>query len=666
MKIYSSSLALLIGLIAVALLPGRAAGQAFERVAAPDDETGPADFRISHMGPDGNVDFDALHPAAAYNSTDGTFLIVWVGDHQVNGDVEVFGQRLDARTGEALGAAFQISEMGPAGDPAFDAFNPAVVFNDLDNTFLVVWTGIDGRAGEMELFGQRLDASGAELGVDFRIAPAPARFPAVAFNRAESEYLVVWQGEERQRPGAAEIFGQRLSAAGEATGPHAFRISAMGADDDDAAYGAYRPALAYNADQNEYLVVWQGDDDRAAHVDDAFEIFGQRLGAKGEGVGATGFRISTMGPDGDPAYDAALPAVAYNGTAQEYLVVWLGDHHAQGLVDNELEVFGQRLDARSGEAVGTNGFRISSVGPDGVPAYDAARPAAVYNPIGEEYLVVWRGNGEERASGAYEIFGQRLHGDLHAGDERGIDDFRISRMGSSDDDTGFGAIEATIAFGGESEYLAVWYGDDDAAASDNEHEIFGRRIRAGAAGLELKELTAAVEDGGDVVLTWVTAYVREGARFEVQRRTAEGYDAIGEAGASVADDARQYAYNVQGLAPGRHFFRLKQTDANGQVAYSTDVEALVEVPGEFLFTNAYPNPFTESTTITLTLKEQQHVELAVYDMLGRRVRLLHEGWLPAGEPHVFALDADGLPNGLYMIRGAGVSVSATRPVMLVR
>ena len=58
-------------------------------------------------------------------------------------------------------------------------------------------------------------------------------------------------------------------------------------------FGAFNPALAYNSLNNEYLVVWQGDDS----TDGEFEIFGQRLNAAtGAGIGANDFRLSDMGP----------------------------------------------------------------------------------------------------------------------------------------------------------------------------------------------------------------------------------------------------------------------------------------------------------------------------------------------------------------------------------
>ncbi len=57
------------------MLPASAWGQTAARLA----EIGPNDFRITHMGADHAVDFDALDPAVAYNRTASEFLVVWAG-----------------------------------------------------------------------------------------------------------------------------------------------------------------------------------------------------------------------------------------------------------------------------------------------------------------------------------------------------------------------------------------------------------------------------------------------------------------------------------------------------------------------------------------------------------------------------------------------------------
>jgi hypothetical protein len=64
---------------------------------------------------------------------------------------------------------------------------------------------------------------------------------------------------------------------------------------------------------------------------------------------------------------------------------------------------------------------------------------------------------------------------------------------------------------------------------------------------------------------------------------------------------------------------------------------------------AWPNPFNPSTSIEVSLDATRPVGLAVFDLLGREVAVLHRGVLTAGL-HTFAWDASGAPSGVYFAR----------------
>src|SRR4029077_9828799 len=85
-------------------------------------------------------------------------------------------------------------------------------------------------------------------------------------------------------------------------------------------------------------------------------------------VGPNDFRLSHMGPDGNTSSSARFPAVAYNRVHHEYLVVWHGNDNTGTRVRDEVEVFGRRLNAATGDAVGVNDFRPSDLGYEGVAA----------------------------------------------------------------------------------------------------------------------------------------------------------------------------------------------------------------------------------------------------------------------------------------------------------
>jgi len=476
-------------------------------------EIGANDFRLSDMGPDGNAAFDAYFPAIAHGSAEDEYLVVWYGDDNtpplVDEEFEVFGQRVNGATGAEIGTNdLRLSDMG--GDVLYDAFDPAVAYNSTGNEYLVVWQGEDNTAplvdGEYEIFGQRVDAvTGAEIGADLRLSDMGpdgdvnygAQDPAVAYSSAEDEYLVVWAGDDNTGTlvnGEYEIYGQRVEAATGTQIGGDLRLSDVGPDG-NANYDAYGPAVAYNPTNNEYLVVWRGDDDAAPLVDEEFEIFGQRVDA-GTGAELTAdLRLSDMGPDGNANYDAWEPAVAHNSTSNQYLVVWRGDDNTGALVDEEFEIYGQRLNGASGVPLGANDFRLSDMGPDSDADYDAYEPAVTYNPTDHEYLVVWRGDDDTPplVDGEYEIFGQRLNG-ATATEIGG--DVRLSDMGP-DGDVNYRAAVPAVGYDPRgNEYLVVWSGDDDTGTLvDGEYEIFGQRVD-GATGAEIGDNDLRLSDMG--------------------------------------------------------------------------------------------------------------------------------------------------------------------------
>ncbi|MEM8601760.1 MAG: T9SS type A sorting domain-containing protein, partial [Bacteroidota bacterium] len=80
---------------------------------------------------------------------------------------------------------------------------------------------------------------------------------------------------------------------------------------------------------------------------------------------------------------------------------------------------------------------------------------------------------------------------------------------------------------------------------------------------------------------------------------------------------------------------------------------------------AYPNPFTQATTVAYTLAEASEVRVSVYDALGREVAVLANTRQPAGR-HAATFDGSRLASGVYVVcLEAGAQV-ATQTLVLVR
>ena len=176
-------------------------------------------------------------------------------------------------------------------------------------------------------------------------------------------------------------------------------------------------------------------------------------------------------------------------------------------------------------------------------------------------------------------------------------------------------------------------------------------------------------DGDAVVLEWATASETNNAGFDVQMRRP-GQDAFETVtfveGAGTTAEPRSYSFRVAGLQPGTHLFRLRQVDLDGQATLTNEVEASVELAQPFALTAARPNPFAQATRFELAVQQAQDVRVAVYDVLGREVVVLHDGAFEAQSSRAFTLSAGQMAAGTYVVRVQGERFAETMRVTVVR
>ncbi|MFH1680400.1 MAG: FlgD immunoglobulin-like domain containing protein [Candidatus Eisenbacteria bacterium] len=98
--------------------------------------------------------------------------------------------------------------------------------------------------------------------------------------------------------------------------------------------------------------------------------------------------------------------------------------------------------------------------------------------------------------------------------------------------------------------------------------------------------------------------------------------------------------------------------------------AAAGAPGAFYLAPISPNPFNPRTEIRFALREAANVQLAVYDISGRRVAVLAEGEHGAGEfTRVWNGTNDagrGVASGPYFVRFEADGFAATRKTVLAR
>ena len=99
--------------------------------------------------------------------------------------------------------------------------------------------------------------------------------------------------------------------------------------------------------------------------------------------------------------------------------------------------------------------------------------------------------------------------------------------------------------------------------------------------------------------------------------------------------------------------------------FSDATSAEEEIPTAFALEQNYPNPFNPVTTIEFALARTQRVTLAVYDLLGQKVRTLVDGVRPAARYRA-AFDASGLASGTYLYVLRTEEQTAVRKMALMK
>ena len=243
---------------------------------------------------------------------------------------------------------------------------------------------------------------------------------------------------------------------------------------------------------------------------------------------------------------------------------------------------------------------------------------------------------------------------------------------------------------------------------DGNERLFGSVVDIGAYESSgalpiLLESFSAVVDGGSVVLNWRLA--SSGAPsadaraddadvdgdivgFVVQRSTASEGDKplAGQAneswndpvddprnnwvdvawvGAAEATGEQGFTATIPDMTPGTYRLRLRLTARDGSVSYSQTVLVSLE-PTEAIFAAPiYPNPTNDRAILRFGVRNAQHVGVALYDAIGRRVRVLYDDMLGDAVTRDVVIDGESLAPGLYYCRVRGESGTVTQAVVIL-
>ncbi len=144
------------------------------------------------------------------------------------------------------------------------------------------------------------------------------------------------------------------------------------------------------------------------------------------------------------------------------------------------------------------------------------------------------------------------------------------------------------------------------------------------------------------------------------------------------DSGPDYTSSNEDTQPAENIFQIENSpflvndavDPVGtftfQLLSSVNTESIASTVSRLHLDPPYPNPFSASTAFTVQVPNTEEVEINVYDILGRKVRAIHKGILPAGTSYVFSFEGAGLPNGHYIATVSTPTSKVSRMMLLLR
>jgi hypothetical protein len=163
---------------------------------------------------------------------------------------------------------------------------------------------------------------------------------------------------------------------------------------------------------------------------------------------------------------------------------------------------------------------------------------------------------------------------------------------------------------------------------------------------------SATPNDNNIVLRWNTSSEINNLGFEVQRsKDGASWSVLGFVdGAGNSTAAIKYSYTDEKLSSGvRYYFRLKQIDIDKRFTYSPIVSAILDVREGFSLEQNYPNPSRGETIIKFSLPQKTRVNLSLFDISGRLVKVLVNDAKESGT-HAITLNSGMLTKGMYFYK----------------
>jgi len=176
--------------------------------------------------------------------------------------------------------------------------------------------------------------------------------------------------------------------------------------------------------------------------------------------------------------------------------------------------------------------------------------------------------------------------------------------------------------------------------------------------IDLISFTAKPVDNEKVICDWATAAEQSNDYFNVERsKNGSDFNSIGIVdGSGTSNQTQQYMFIDNNPYTGISYYRLKQTDFNGNVSYSA-VRKVSMKDDDFNIV-VYPNPVIDFVTVTFS--KNHNAQIAITDLTGKVIKQVQS------DSEQIQLDFTNLNSGSYFIVADSSNSSTRKTIKVVK
>jgi hypothetical protein len=624
--------------------------------------------RLSYSGgnvfvPDGVPVCTATGPQQESQiTTDGKkgMFITW-RDYRSGMDMNIYAQRIDY-----IGNPILTLDGNPIFTLPLDAYEPRIAFDGVGGA-VIVW--FDDRMGDNDIYAQRVRVPGS---VEWKVngeeitnaVIGNVQQPTLVSDGLGGSFIA-WSDS---RSGTWNIYAQRLDINGHAlwtadglrviTGDHNQTMPSIATDGDDG-----------------LLVVWR--DDR----NDQNDIYAQRFNENGQPLwGSEGMAVCALLGNQEGA-------VCVSDGAGGLIAAW------EDWRNSNYDIFAQRIE-RHGHWGYPSGHisSVQDVTADQGGSINLSWDASRLDPWPEELITqytVWRAVEEPALSMMFDG-GAILVDDVAAIDLGSLD--QAIRVQHLEGDTYYWKLVSTVDayhLWGYSEVVPTLQDSTGGSEAVHYFQVIAHTnnpieywISPPDSGWSVDNLAPCPPLGLEgeqsfipegLALTWDPNTETDLSHYHIYRGVDAGF--IPDPGNLVACTPDTNTFDGDWHWGYRYCYKVAAVDIHGNESeYAlllTDEVTDGETPPAAAFLDQnYPNPFNPSTRIRFGLKEAGHVNLRIYDAVGRLVRVLIDEERPSGRYEEIWNGKDGAgreaASGVYFYSLRAGAFKETRKMVLLR